>query len=117
MQKTLKQQIHKLPQVIKDIQEEESVQKNEKEKTTEKKKNPNKPLRLGPTLPEIEFPDVLLPDEIQGGHFRNIKPSIRLVSDQFKRFQQRHLIETRKPNKYKRRYKLKQYERFKDYKD
>jgi len=114
MQKDLKKQIHILPQVLKDLQEEAKVKTHEKEKIRELKKNPNKPIRLGPNLIEKEFPEVLLPEEVQGGHFRNIQPSGRLVSDQFKRFQARNLIEPRKKNNYTRKYKLIRYERFKD---
>jgi len=114
MQKDLKKQIHILPQVLKDLQEEAKVRTHEKEKINELKKNPNKPIRLGPNLIEKEFPEVLLTDEVQGGHFRNIRPSGRLVSDQFKRFQERNLIEPRKKNNYTRKYKLIRYERFKE---
>jgi len=114
MQKNLKKQIHILPQVLKDLQEEAKVKTHEKEKIKELKKNPNKPIRLGPNLIEKEFPEVLLPDEVQGGHFRNVQPSGRLVLDQFKRFQERNLIEPRKKNNYTRKYKLIRYERFKE---
>jgi hypothetical protein len=41
------------------------------------------------------FPEVLLSDEITGS-IRQTKTSNNIVSDQFLRFQSRHLIETRK---------------------
>jgi len=46
---------------------------------------------------------MVLTDEIQGGHFREIKPSQRAVKDQFKRFQERNLIEPRKRTTFKKR--------------
>jgi len=72
---------------------------------------------LEKNLIEKGFPEILLPDEVKGGHFRNVQPSVKLVTDQFKRFQERHLIEPRKKNNFKPRYKRKEYERFKAYKD
>jgi len=117
IQKTLKAHIHNLPQMLSQIKEDELTRQSEKAKTAELKKNPNKPARLGKNLFEKEFPEILLTEDVKGGHFRNVQPSTKTVSDQFKRFQERNLIEPRKKNKFKRRYKLKQFDRYPDPKD
>jgi len=112
--KALKKQLQKIPEVLQTIDEEEKKSTIEKEKLKELKKNPDKPIRLGKTLIQKDFPEILLTEEVGGGHFRNIQPSVKVVKDQFKRFQERNLVEPRLKNRLRRRYKLKEYERFKE---
>jgi len=113
-QKALKKQLQIIPEVLKTIDEEEKNTQMEHERLKEIKKHPDKPLRLGKSLIQKEFPEILLTEEVAGGHFRNIQPSVKLIKDQFKRFQERNLIEPRMKNRLKRRYKLKEYDRFKE---
>jgi len=49
----------------------------------------------------------VLTEDIQGGHFRNIRPSLKVIKDQFKRFEEKNIIEPRTKARYKRRYKMK----------
>jgi len=105
--KALKEQLKILPNVIQSINEEEKQNQQDKEQLEELKKNPNKPLRLGKNLYQPDFPDVVLTEDIQGGHFRNIRPSLKVIKDQFKRFEEKNIIEPRTKARYKRRYKMK----------
>jgi len=99
-----------LPTILASLDEDEKTRQIYLKDLKQKKAIPNKLLRLGPEVIQTEFPEFVLTDEIAGGHFRNIKPSYNLVKNQFKRFQERNLVEPRKKNKYKPRYKKKSYE-------
>jgi len=113
-QKALKKQLQKIPEVIKTIDEEEKENAADIERLKELKKHPDKPLRLGKNLIQKDFPEVLLTEEVAGGHYRNIQPSAKVIKDQFKRFQERNLIEPRTKNRLRRRYRLKEFEIFKE---
>jgi len=81
-----------------------------RKKTLKKKKaTPDKPLRLGPQLFQEDFPEYVLTEESKTGQMRDIKPSLRIIKDQFKSFQAKNLIEPRTKHRLKPRYKRKTY--------
>jgi len=110
VRKSVNKQLQQLPTILSSIEEEEAERTQAQQEIKElKEKNPTKKLRLGKNLFQLDFPQMVLTEEIQGGHFRKMKPSYGVVKDQFKRFQERNLIEPRNKNRFKRRYPLKTY--------
>jgi len=97
----------------KQLKQQEEEAKKRKAELEEKKKNPNKPPRLGPLPLKEDFPEIRLTSELDPS-LKNVKPSKLLVYDQFKRFQEKALIEPRKRKKQKPKYGRRYVERYKD---
>lgn len=115
--KAMNRQLHDLKKIKMEIDEEEKTRVAEKEKIAGlKEENPEyREKRLGKFMRKEELPEVLLTEEIaEEGNLRKTRPSLRVVKDQFKRFQEKRLIEPREKNRYRRRYGLKYYNRHKD---
>jgi nucleolar protein 53 len=115
--KAMNREMHDLKNIRKEIVEEEVASKAEKQRIAGlKEEDPEyHPKRLGKFVFKEELPEVLLTEEIaEEGNLRKTRPSLRVVKDQFKRFQEKRLIEPREKNRYRRRYGLKTYNRHKD---
>lgn len=114
--KALDKFVKRLPVLVAELKKEEKLAAKERARIAQAKAlHPDHKPKLGKYEEEELFPDVALTDELpEGGSLRKLTPSAHVVKDQFARFQERHLIETRKKVKKHRGMKPKVYERFKD---
>lgn len=114
--KALDKFVKRLPVLVAELKKEEKLAAKERARIEQAKElHPDHKPKLGRYEEEELFPDVALTEELpEGGSLRKITPSAHVVKDQFARFQERHLIETRKKVKKHRGMKPKVYERYKD---
>jgi len=115
-QKVFNKQLHSLPALIKDIDEEEnSLEKRHADIEKSKETNPKQRAKIGKHAFKPEFPDFALTEELEemGGSLRNLKPTVKTVKNQFKNFQRRNLVDIRVKHKLKRRYRYKEFNKFK----
>lgn len=115
-EKALGKFVNRIPVLVAQWKKEEKVRTREKARVDElKETQPDRKPKLGPHVEAELFPEVALTEELpEGGALRAIKPSRHVLEEQFSRFQQRHLIETRKRVKPTKGYKARLYERFKE---
>jgi len=103
--KQMKQDVHRIKGIVKNIVKEQKksvkVREARQAQKAEDKKDPLK-CKLGKAAFEPMFPEVLLSDEVTG-HIRDTVMSDNAVMHQFKRLQERKLIEPRKKRKLKKR--------------
>lgn len=114
--KALDKFVKRLPVLVAELKKEEKLAAKERARIEQAKElHPDHKPKLGRYAEEELFPDVALTDELpENGSLRKLTPSAHVVKDQFARFQERHLIETRKKVKKHRGMKAKVYERYKD---
>lgn len=115
-EKQLEKFVKRLPVMVAELKKEEKLAAKERARIEQAKlEHPDRKPKLGRYAEEESFPDVALTEELpENGALRKIKPSLSVVKDQFARFQERHLIETRKKVKAHKGLKPKVYERYKD---
>ena len=117
----LDRQLQRLPVIISALrQQEKRAERRRLVIARLKATQPDRQPRLGPYEQRgaaDAVPDVPLPEELSGS-VRELPVSLHVVRDAMKRIESRRLLESRqrlKPGK--RRYKLRQYDRYKDSKE
>jgi hypothetical protein len=115
-EKQLAKFVNRLPVLLSELKKEDKHLAKERVRIEGlKETNPDHKPKLGRYQEEVLFPEVALTEELPvDGSFRALKPSTHMVKDQFNRFQQRHLIETRKKVKAHKGNKVRSYQRYKD---
>mmetsp|Transcript_231 Transcript_231/g.635 ORF Transcript_231/g.635 Transcript_231/m.635 type:complete len:386 (-) Transcript_231:237-1394(-) len=110
LSKQQKQDLHRLKGIVRQISKDQKISDNKrKQRQVQKKADEVDPMKckLGKYKFEPMFPEVLLSDEVTG-HLRDTELASNAVAEQFKRLQERKMIEPRKKQrKRKPRYKRK----------
>ena len=111
--KELDKQLKRLGAVVGEIKKEEKVNRLRREEVAGlKESNPDHRAKVSKHEFVAEFPNVPLEEDLEDRSMLTMRPSCTLLSDQFKSFQEKNVIETRKRvTGMKRRYKMKNYTR------
>ena len=119
-QSRLHKQIDRIPLLLQTVQKQQAMADKRRAVIQRlKQQTPDRMPRLGPYKQEEgrRAEEVRLDDEISG-RLRDVRVSVHVVSDAMRRLQERGLVEVRKRvTGQTRRYKLKEYERYKDSKE
>jgi hypothetical protein len=115
-EKELGKFVQRIPVLVAQWKKEEKVKAREKQRVAQlKETHPDRKPKLGPHVETELFPEVALTEDLpEHGALRAIQPSRHVLEEQFARFQQRHLIETRKRVKPTKGNGVRTYERFKE---
>ena len=119
-QSRLHKQIDRIPLILQTVHKQQALADKRRAIIQRLKQHtPDRLPRLGPYKQEEgkRVEEVRLDDEISG-RLRDVRVSVHVVSDAMRRLQERGLVEVRKRvTGQNRRYKLKEYERYKDSKE
>jgi len=119
-QSRLHKQIERIPLLLQAVRKQQALESKRRAVIARlKQRTPDRMARLGPYKQEEgrRAEEVRLDDEISG-RMRDVRVSVHVVSDAMRRLQERGLVEVRKRVAGQmRRYKLKEYERYKDSKE
>jgi hypothetical protein len=117
-QVTINKQIDRLGSVLSEVKNNEKKLKVRKENLDKLKEDPDRRPKTSKHEFEAPFPEVPLEHELTNDRsMRTMTPSVLLMRDQFKRFQEKNIIEPRvRVTGLRRRYRMKAYTR-KSHKD
>jgi len=117
-QVTINKQIDRLGSVLSEVKKDEKKIRARKETLDKLKENPDHRPKTSKHEFDAPFPEVPLEDELtKERSMRTMTPSVLLMRDQFKRFQEKNIIEPRvRVTGLRRRYRMKSYTR-KSHKD
>ena len=119
-QSRLHKQIDRIPLILQNVQKQQALADKRRAIIQRLKQHtPDRMPRLGPYKQEEgrRVEEVRLDDEMTG-RLRDVRVSVHLMGDAMRRLQERGLVEVRKRVAGQmRRYKLKEYERYKDWKE